>query len=129
MGQLVTVVQQDCRPFFRAQQGEELGHRAALGYPPFGRLVHTLVSGPDAEVTLAAATRLAQAAGPEPGVDVLGPAPAPLARLRGRHRFQILAKGADAQAVRRVAERLRAAADRLPEGVQAAVDPRPINML
>jgi primosomal protein N' (replication factor Y) len=62
-------------------------------------------------------------------VDVLGPAPAPLARLRGRHRFQILAKGGDPDAVRRVAERLRDGAARLPEGVQASVDPRPVNML
>ena len=108
---------------------EELGHRAALGYPPFGRLVHALVSGPDADLTLAAAATLAADAGPEPGVDILGPAPAPLARLRGRHRFQILAKGADAQAVRRVAVRLRLGAARLPEGIQASVDPRPINML
>ncbi|MGI9592530.1 MAG: hypothetical protein ACR2P8_14260 [Myxococcota bacterium] len=60
---------------------------------------------------------------------MLGPAPAPLSRLRGRHRFQILAKGADPEAVRRVAERLRDAAASLPEGVQATVDPRPINML
>jgi len=108
---------------------EELGHRSALGYPPFGRLVHVLVSGPEVESTLAAATTLAAGAGPEPGVDILGPAPAPLSRLRGRHRFQILAKGADPQAVRRVAERLRDGAVKLGEGVKAIVDPRPFNML
>ncbi len=108
---------------------EELGHRSALGYPPFGKLVHVLVSGPEVESTLAAATTLAAGAGPEPGVDILGPAPAPLSRLRGRHRFQILAKGADPQAVRRVAERLRDGAVKLGEGVQAIVDPRPVNML
>ena len=108
---------------------EELGHRSALGYPPFGQLVHVLVSGPEASPTLTAATALAEAGGPEPGVDILGPAPAPLARLRGRHRFQILAKGAEPRAVRRVAERLRDAAASLPEGVQATVDTRPVNML
>ena len=77
----------------------------------------------------AAAQTLARCAEPEPGTELLGPAPAPLARLRGRHRFQLLVKGADIEAVRRAARRLRGAAAKLPEGVQAVVDPRPVHML
>jgi primosomal protein N' (replication factor Y) len=107
----------------------ELGHRAALGYPPFGRLVHVVVSGPEAESTRAAASALAASAAPEPPTELLGPAPAPLARLRGRHRFHLLLKGADADAVRRAARRVHGAASGLPEGIQAVVDLRPINML
>ena len=89
---------------YEAFYAEELGQRAALGYPPFGRLVQALVSGGDAEATLAGAQTLAQrprrARGPgEP--EVLGPAPAPIARLRGKHRFQLLLKGADAGAAAR----------------------------
>jgi primosomal protein N' (replication factor Y) len=108
---------------------EELGHRAALGYPPFGRLVHTVVSGVDEARTRAAADALAAAAAPEDGVELLGPAPAPLSRLRGRFRFQLLAKGANEAALRRVAERLRAALAQLSRDTQGSVDLRPVNML
>jgi primosomal protein N' (replication factor Y) len=108
---------------------EELGHRAGLGYPPFGHLAHVLVSGPELDATHAAARDLARRAEPEPGTELLGPAPAPLARLRGRHRFQLLVKGRDPEAVLRVASRLRAAAAQLPEGIQAVVDPRPVHLL
>jgi len=114
---------------YEAFYAEELSHRAALGYPPFGALAHAIVSGPDAETTHAAAQTLALRAEPEPGTELLGPAPAPLARLRGRHRFQLLVKGADVEAVRRTAIRLRGAAAKLPAGVQAVVDPRPVHML
>jgi primosomal protein N' (replication factor Y) len=119
---------------------EELGHRAALGYPPFGQLLHALVSGADEEEARAAAQTLAaalrepdprgrDASSPAGAVEVLGPAPAPLARLRGRHRFQILVKGADAGSVRRAAEILVNAAARLPDAIQASVDTQPVDML
>jgi primosomal protein N' (replication factor Y) len=119
---------------------EELGHRAALGYPPFGQLLHALVSGADEEEARAAAQTLADTlrdlgyrgrdpTPPAGTVEVLGPAPAPLARLRGRHRFQILVKGADGASVRRAAEILVKAAARLPDEIQASVDTHPVNML
>ncbi len=108
---------------------EELSHRAPLGYPPFGHLVRVRVSGPDVARTRHAADALAAAAAPPAGVELLGPAPAPLARLRGRHRIQLLAKGADAQAVGAVARRLWQAGGRLPPPLQAVVDRRPLQML
>ena len=49
-------------------------------------------------------------------------------RLRGRHRYQLLVKGA-AEAVRRAALALRDASAELPEGVQASVDVDPVHML
>jgi primosomal protein N' (replication factor Y) len=108
---------------------EELGHRAELGYPPFGYLVHALVSGVEEAKARAAADLLAGAVAPGEGMELLGPAPAPLARLRGRYRFQLLAKGPDQEALRCVAEQLRAASARLGEGLQASIDLRPLNML
>jgi primosomal protein N' (replication factor Y) len=116
---------------YEAFYAEELGQRAALGYPPFGRLVQALVSARDADAALAGAQVLAGAAAGE-GPDqpeLLGPAPAPLARLRGRHRFQLLLKGSDAAALLRAARRLCAAAKELPRGVEASVDAFPYNML
>ncbi len=60
--------------------------------PPFGRLVALIVSGPDAAQVDAVAAALARAAPRQPGFDVLGPAPAPLALLRGRRRVRLLVK-------------------------------------
>ena len=114
---------------------EELRHREALGYPPFGRLALALVQAAEREDAEAGAARLARvlreevAAGASAAdLELLGPAPAPLARLRGRWRFQLLLKGEDA-AVRRAARRLAAEAARLPRGVRASVDVNPVTML
>ena len=66
--------------------------RREAGLPPFGRLAALIVSGPDAEAADFAARALARSAPHLPGVEVLGPAPAPLSVLRGRHRRRLLLK-------------------------------------
>lgn len=71
---------------------EEAASRRAAGMPPFGKLAAVIVSGPDLPAVEAVARRLARAAPQAPGVEVLGPAPAPLALLRGRHRLRLLLK-------------------------------------
>jgi primosomal protein N' (replication factor Y) len=68
----------------------ELAEREAGGLPPFGRLAALVVSGADAEVVREVARALARSAPNVDGVRVLGPAPAPLALLRGRWRERIL---------------------------------------
>jgi primosomal protein N' (replication factor Y) len=108
---------------------EELGQRAALGYPPFGRLVQAVISGEDLDAALAGAQELARAAAAEDGPEILGPAPAPISRLRGRYRFQLLLKGADPERLRLAARRLLEAAGKLPHGVEASLDAFPVNML
>jgi primosomal protein N' (replication factor Y) len=122
------VVDHDYETFYRT----ELRERAALGYPPTGELAHAVVSGAEADEAEAGARRLAREIA-EPsaaaGVEVLGPAPAPLARLRGRHRFQILLKGRDRDAVHAAAARLLDAAARLPRGLRVTVDVAPVNMM
>ncbi len=113
----------------------ELAHRQSLGYPPCGHLVQAQVSAPTAAAAEQAGRSLARAleeagrVGAAAGTELLGPAPAPLARLRGRHRVQLLVKGADPAAVRRAAETLLAAAARLREPIQASVDANPTSML
>jgi len=70
----------------------EAAARRAAGLPPFGRLAALVLSAMDSEAADFAARALARAAPQLPGVTVLGPAPAPLAILRGRHRRRFLVK-------------------------------------
>ena len=100
---------------------QELAHRAALGFPPLGHLASVLVSAPHESDAVAGAAQLAAAIRASSACELLGPAPAPLPRLRGRHRQQLLIKG-DRSAVRDAARAALAAGARLREGVQAAVD-------
>ena len=69
---------------------EELAERQDAGMPPFGRLAALIVSGRDLPQVRRLATLIARAAPDVPGVRVLGPAPAPLALLRGRYRQRLL---------------------------------------
>ena len=72
----------------------ETDHRQAAAMPPFGRLAGIVISAADADHADRAARAIAKAAPRLEGVDVLGPAPAPLAILRGRHRRRLLVKTA-----------------------------------
>jgi primosomal protein N' (replication factor Y) (superfamily II helicase) len=72
----------------------EAAARRGAGLPPFGRLAALILSAPDTDAADFAAQALARAAPQMPGVSVLGPAPAPLAILRGRHRQRFLVKAA-----------------------------------
>ena len=130
---------------YEAFYAEELAQRAALGYPPFGRLVHVLVSDREEERARAAIEKLAgvardagaAAAGnpgaavlPERGaIELLGPAPATIARLRDRFRFQLLLKGANEASLLAAARSILREATRLPAGVHASVDVNPVSML
>jgi len=66
--------------------------RAYGGWPPFGRLAALVVSAGTPDLADGVARRLARAAPQGEGITVLGPAPAPLAILRGRHRRRLLLK-------------------------------------
>ena len=90
---------------YRAFAERDIAQREELGYPPFGRLVLLRFEGEDPAQTPASAAHCAdrlRAAAPR-GVAVLGPAPAPLTRLRGRYRWQILLRGKNGAALRRLA--------------------------
>jgi len=102
----------------------ELERRETLGYPPFKHLVSILVSGPDPEAPLAALRELrARLEGAEG--ELLGPAP--VLRLRGRHRAQLLAKTTQPRSIARQASTLLAAAARTMrrDGLTAVVDVDP----
>src|SRR5579872_1509037 len=70
----------------------EIESREKSGYPPFGRLASLIVSAGDRPTAEGFARRLASVAPIDEGVQVLGPAEAPLAVIKGRYRFRLLAK-------------------------------------
>ena len=69
---------------------EEMEERRHASMPPFGRLAALIVSAPDQESVDRAASELARQAPRGDGIDIWGPAPAPLTILRGRHRRRFL---------------------------------------
>jgi primosomal protein N' (replication factor Y) len=72
----------------------EADARRDAGMPPFGRLAALIVSGRDEHAVDDLARAVMRAAPSGPGIQVLGPAPAPLSLLRGRHRRRLLLKTA-----------------------------------
>src|SRR5262249_31339044 len=70
----------------------KIAARERFGYPPFGRLASLVVASPDKAAAEAYARNLAALAPCVEAVRVLGPAAAPLALVRGRHRFRLLVK-------------------------------------
>jgi primosomal protein N' (replication factor Y) len=114
---------------------EELEYRKALAYPPFGRLIRTLITGPDEAKTRSASLALARLVstiavdGSEQELEILGPAPAPLTRLRGRYRYQLLVKGPPGPLLRGAAETLVKATAGLASPLHANVDVNPMSML
>ncbi len=100
---------------------EELERRRELGYPPFRHLLSIVASGPDA----VAPERLLRELNRGLGGDLLGPAP--LLRLRGRHRAQLVAKTDRPRSIAaRAAQLLAAAAPAMRKaGVTAVVDVDP----
>ena len=71
----------------------EIAEREKSGLPPFGRLAGIIVSAPTAGEAMGHARALRAAAPQAPGIMLLGPAEAPLALIRGRHRMRLLVHG------------------------------------
>jgi primosomal protein N' (replication factor Y) len=82
---------QEYEPFF----AHEMEFRSTMGYPPATALLNVVLRAREPSVAAAGASTLAQQLRAAAGgrYRVLGPAQAPLARLRGEHRFQVLLKG------------------------------------
>jgi primosomal protein N' (replication factor Y) len=70
----------------------EIALREQSGYPPFGRLASLVITANDKHGAEGYARSLAQTAPRDENVRVLGPAEAPIAVVRGRHRFRLLVK-------------------------------------
>jgi primosomal protein N' (replication factor Y) (superfamily II helicase) len=128
---IVQTFQPDARPLALAARHDvprfledELARRRELGYPPFRHLVRVLVSGPDQAGPITLLDEL-RAGLDGTGGQLLGPAP--LLRLRGRHRAQLLAKTREPRRIAARAAQLLAAASPAMKraGLTAVVDVDP----
>ena len=108
----------------------EAAERQQAGSPPYGRMAGIILSSPDVAAAFDLGGEMARRDGPlrAIGADLYGPAPAPIARVRGRHRVRLLVrapKGAPLQAA--LAEWI--AQFKLPNNLRLAVDIDPQSFL
>lgn len=145
---------------FEAFYNQEIQIRRELGYPPFAQLVNILIWGKSEEAVADVAGRLGQAlpgasralreasgdgapgetsdepvrreSGGRPSWEsaVIGPSPAPLAKLKGNYRWQVAVRGPDLEGLKaQVAGALRSLPRKLPEDTRVAVDVNPSSMI
>ena len=111
---------------------QEWEARKKFGYPPAGRLIRMVVRGQEESRVRAAAGQLAEVltkrVATVADARLVGPAAAPLAKLRGKYRFHVLLLGPRLPELRRVVSEVRATID-LGEHVQWTIDVDPLDML
>ena len=114
----------------------ELEIRSALHYPPMGRLVSFRIQGTklgQVEETARLLARRAQALKtqfPQYGsIEVLGPAEAPLSKLRGQFRYHLLIKTTQPAAANPFSRQLLGDQDWVPSGVKILIDIDPMSLL
>jgi primosomal protein N' (replication factor Y) len=110
---------------------KELAFRRALHYPPFSAMANVLVRGEKKEVALGMSTSLARLFTPPPDkLRVLGPAEAPVARLRNEYRYQFLIKAASRRALSEWLQRVRRFAQEHKWGATALmIDVDPLTLM
>jgi primosomal protein N' (replication factor Y) len=124
---------------FKAFYKKESKFRKALGYPPFGRLINLRFSGRkkaqvcDTTGDMARLARKLTKGIKSTGgfqVEVMGPAPAPRAKIKDRYRWQILLKSTSLSDLRAVCSGLLSRkADMIPSSVRMEVDVDPYSLL
>jgi primosomal protein N' (replication factor Y) len=126
---IVAAVRHDLAAF----AAQELPHREALGYPPFASMVRIVVRGASEDSSRGVAEEIARrlhksAEITASAVRILGPAAAPIAKLRGSFRQQIQLQSVDGERLRHLVK--AATADlKPPEGVAWIIDVDPIDMM
>jgi primosomal protein N' (replication factor Y) len=115
---------------------QEIDFRRELGYPPFGRLALIRFSGPEEQSLAELAGLAGEMAGTLleklniEGVEILGPAPAPVTKLKDRYRYQLLVKAPDhTRRWRLLTQWLPLVRKSLPKTVILTVDVDPYNMM
>jgi primosomal protein N' (replication factor Y) len=111
----------------------ELEHRRAMRAPPFEHLTRVIIRGPDEQAVLAEARRIADMvrsaiAERSLPVRILGPAPAPVSRLKGSYRFHLQLSATAVDDIQQVWRAVTKDGLKLPANVEFAVDMDPINL-
>ncbi len=119
---------------YRGFYEDEIGHRRSLGYPPYARLVNLHLSSIRKEQGMQGVENIRKLLGSKPvskelegKVEILGPVEAPVSRIKGRYRWQLLLKGKDINAQVAVVDAVRAEAAR--SGLDVKVDIDPMNFM
>ncbi|HVB37675.1 MAG TPA: primosomal protein N', partial [Vicinamibacterales bacterium] len=116
-----------CRQDYKAFFEQEIVFRRAMHYPPVVSLINAVVRAPTLAAAMEDAAGIAQrvraALGARGGVQLLGPAPAPLSRLRGEYRAQLFLKGTQRTRMREALKQAVAADPALRRRVRIDVDP------
>lgn len=107
---------------------QESAYRKAGGWPPYGRLVALIFSGKQEAEVRKTAGHFAGAAPRMDGVQVLGPAPAPLSLLRGQYRYRLLVKAPKQLKVQSYLKQWMAQVD-VPRSVRVKVDVDPYGFM
>ena len=116
----------DEESFWQAEARE----REVVGVPPYGRMAGIILSSENAAVVFDLASDMARRDGPLRAISaqVYGPAPAPIARIRGRHRVRLLIKAEKGVALQS-AIKAWVAQFRVPNSVRVAIDIDPQSFL
>ncbi len=96
---------------YKSFYAEEIDFRKSLQYPPFGRIINLRLSSVRKDLLLEDAQLLGKLAKKlsaryKNAVEIIGPAESPLAKIRGRFRFQMLIKGQDINFLHQIAHEL-----------------------
>jgi primosomal protein N' (replication factor Y) len=116
-----------CRQDYAAFYAEEIRFRQSMRYPPAVALINAIVRAGSPEAALADAGAVVSALrwGGEP-YRVLGPAPAPLSKLKGEHRAQLFLKGTHRAAMRRALLSVLEARPEIKRRTVVDVDPQSV---
>jgi primosomal protein N' (replication factor Y) (superfamily II helicase) len=118
-------IQHACRQDYPGFFEQELKFRESMRYPPSVALINAIVKGRTHHAALRDAAALVEAlrTGPAPPFRVIGPAPAPLSRLKGEHRAQFFLKGTHRGSMRRALQSALAARPEIARRTIVDVDP------
>jgi primosomal protein N' (replication factor Y) len=125
---------QDFTEFYR----EELRFRKELGYPPFSRFINIRIDATSQKRAVKTAEevgewgrRLLRKGSYGRRIEILGPSPAPLVKIKGKYRYQMLIKGKQVNSLHRfVKELVRETKKRWPgRGISLTIDVDPISVM
>ncbi len=123
-------IQAAARHDYLAFVAGELPEREKYGVPPFGRLVRLIARGPEESAVFEYLQQMAEAlrSAAEPGVRVLGPAPAPILKIRNLFRFHIQLRCPSPRPLQVLAHTIPSRIP-APHGIELAIDVDPIHLL